>query len=318
MNALASGALIIAMLAGAPTADTDSEVTIVDDSQSIACQLGCDGCEGARLFTSDRCFNGFVGPISNPVLSKDPRTVTEARLLFVNNWFPDDHILFQGGNAQVYGLQVRVALTERLSLIADKDGYIDLNPGNDALDGDGWANIAAGLKYNLIRDVENQFLLSAGFQYEFQTGEATVFQSHGDGTLSVFGVAGKEFGCKTHLLALMGHQFPMDSAENSGYLYTSLHLDHAVTPWFYPLVELNWFHYTQSGSRGIPSAVGEGDGLINIGTGNVAGNDLTTIALGAKIILMENRELGIAWETPISNREDLIDHRLIVDFVIRF
>src|SRR5262245_13442662 len=101
-----------------------------------------------RLFESDRAFDSFIGPISNPVLSKDPRALTEARLLFVNNWIPDEHP-FQGGDLQAYGLQVRVALTERLSFIADKDGYACINPGNGPSQ-DGWLNIAAGLKYALV------------------------------------------------------------------------------------------------------------------------------------------------------------------------
>lgn len=269
-----------------------------------------------RPFESDREFSGFVGPISNPVFSKDPRSLTEARLLFINNWIEDTHPVFGGGDFQAYGLQVRVALTERLSLIADKDGYAVINPAG-ADEEDGWLNVAAGLKYLLIRDVENQFLLSAGFMYELQTGEASVFQSHGSGTLSIFATAGKEFGCRNHFLATVGHVFPMDRTQNSGFFYTSLHLDREFFGWLYPLVELNWLHYTSSGNRGLPD-IGEGDGLLNLGASDVTGHDLVTVAAGLKAKLNDHMETGVALETPISNRKDLIDYRLLAEFIIRY
>ena len=38
------------------------------------------------LFESDHAFDGFTTPLSNPVQSKDPRSLTEARFLFMGNW----------------------------------------------------------------------------------------------------------------------------------------------------------------------------------------------------------------------------------------
>lgn len=178
-----------------------------------------DCCPERGFLQSDHCFDGFIGPISNPVLSKDPRTLTEARFIFLNNWFPSSHPLTQGGKAQVYAMQVRVALSERLSLIADKDGYINFDtPGYTE---DGWANIGAGLKYLLVRDVERQFLLSSGFMYEFSSGEEKVFQSHGGGLLDVFATMGKEFGESTHVLWTVGEQFALDNTQNSSFFYSS-------------------------------------------------------------------------------------------------
>src|SRR5712691_831660 len=83
--------------------------------------------EPRRCLESDRAFPRFIGPISNPILSKDPRSTTEARALFVNNIIPPGHP-FGGGNFQAVGLEVRVALTDRLTFLADKDGYLWLHP----------------------------------------------------------------------------------------------------------------------------------------------------------------------------------------------
>jgi hypothetical protein len=279
----------------------------------------CDSCcdyEARGLFESDHAFPTFIGPISNPVLAKDPRSLTEARFLFIHNEIPTEHP-FAGGNFQVYALQVRVALTERLALIADKDGYIALNP-DGAENTNGWLNLAAGLKYTLLRDVEHQRLAAAGFMYEPQSGDSDVFQGQGDGLFTVFGTFGQQIGDCNHFLANLGYQFPVDTAENSSFYYVSLHLDRQLFGWVYPLVELNWFHWVQGGRRGLPSALGEGDGLINLGTTSVAGNDLVTTAVGLKARVSRNLDLGAAWEFPISNREDLIDNRVTFEAILRY
>lgn len=272
--------------------------------------------EGRGFLESDRAFPNFIGPISNPILTKDPRSLTEARLLFVNNVIPGDHPL-GGGDFQVYAMQLRFALTERLTLIADKDGYAVINP-NGAPDSDGWLNLAAGLKYTVIRDVDNQFLAAVGFMFEPQTGESAVFQNFGDGLFTFFGSAAKEFGCVNHAILNLGYQVPVDGAENSSFIYTQIHLDRQIGGWFYPLIELNWYHWVAGGNHGLPPALGEGDGLLNLGTSGVAGNDLVTLAVGAKAKLNCHAEIGAAWEFPVSNRNDLIDNRLTCDFILRY
>ncbi len=279
-----------------------------------ACMNCC--CQERGFLESDRAFPNFIGPITNPILSKDPRSLTEARFLFINNWIPEEHPL-NGGEAQIYALQLRLALTERLTLIADRDGIATLSPG--ALPSEtGLLNIGVGLRYLFIRDVENQFLLSGGVMWEPQTGYGNVFQSHGDGTITIFGTAAKEFGCYNHGILNVGYQLPIDRVDNSSFFYTSLHLDRQICGWIYPLVELNWFHYTDGGNRGLPPAIGEGDGLLNLGTSGVAGNDLVTIGLGASALLSNHLQTGIVYETPLSNRQDLIDHRIMFELILRY
>jgi len=276
----------------------------------------CDDGGQRRLFASDRAFPGFIGPISNPVLSKDPRALTEGRLLFLTDYIPDEHP-FNGGDFQVYGLQVRLALTDRLSFIADKDGLLSIHPGIGGSE-TGWLNIAVGLKYAFVRDVENQFLVVGGFMYEPHTGEAKVFQGQGDGVWTVFGTVGKEFAECHHFIGNFGYQFPVREQENSSFFYTSLHLDRQFMGRLYALTELNWFHWTQGGNRGLPPALGEGDGLINLGTSGVAGNDLVTAAVGLKAIVNRHLDVGTAFEVPISNRNDLLNARLLVEMILRY
>lgn len=268
---------------------------------------------GRGLFESDREFPGFIGPISNPVLSKDPRSLTELRALFVNNWFPDSNPVLGGGDAQIYGMQARLALTERLTFIADKDGYGVINARN--LKRDGWLNIAAGLKYAFVRDVENQLLVTGGVMYEPRTGESDVFQNQGDGLVTAFGVIGKEFG-DAHVILNGGYQFALWDSQNSSFLYSQIHVDYRLFGWLYPLVECNFFAYN-SGGVVLPAGLGEGDGLINFGTNAQAGKTFVTVAVGLKAQVNCHLDVGVAWETPLGTK-DIMLQRLLVEMIFRY
>lgn len=269
------------------------------------------------MFLSDHAFDNFIGPVSNPVLSKDARSLTEARFLFVGNKIDPQHP-FGSGDFQAYGLQLRLALTERLTLIADKDGYAVINPEKGSGQREGWLDLAAGLKYAFIRDVENQFLLTGGFMYEIPSGSGEVFQDHGDGIFTFFASTGKEFDSDTHWLNTVGYHVPVDGDANSSMIYWSTHLDRQYFGWLYPLIEANWYHYVSGGNRGLPSVLGEGDGLINLGTSGVAGNDLVTLAAGAKAKLRQNVEFGAVWEFPVSPRHDLLNNRVTAELIFRY
>lgn len=269
------------------------------------------------LFQSDHDFPSFIGPITSPVLSKDPRSLTELRGLFINNWFPNSHPVFAGGNAQVYAAQARVALTDRLTFIADKDGIANIN-AKGIPSQTGFLDVAAGLKYTFLRDVETQTLGAAGFMYEIPSGEAKVFQNHGAGVWTVFGVFGQGFDSDIHVLANVAYQFGQNSRDNSSFFFTQIHVDKGFGGWLYPLAEVNWYQYASGGNRGLPAAVGEGDGLINLGTSGVGGNTLVTAALGLKAKLSRNLEFGAAWETPLTSRKDLLLNRLVAEVILRY
>jgi hypothetical protein len=294
--------------------------TCISDADAPALTLPCDCVPQRGFLESDRAFPRFIGPITNPIQAKDPRALTEFRILFVDNFIPDEHPL-NGGEIQAYGFQLRLALTDRLSFIADKDGFATISPGTGA-SRTGALNIAAGLKYAFVRDVENQFLVVGGLQYEPQTGEGKVFQSQGNGLLTTFMTVGKEFAEAYHFISNLGYVYGIDGTDNSSYFYTSLHADRRVAQIgcvsLYALTEANWYHYTENGNRGIPPAIGEFDGLINIGTSGVAGNDLVTIAGGLKAILGKRADFGIALEGPVSNRNDLINYRIVSELILRY
>ena len=82
-----------------------------------------------RPFESDHEFDGFVQPFSNPIQFKDPRAMTEARGLFIAAW-SDPNMPLGDTSAQIYALQLRAALTERLEVFAAKDGIVRLSPAS--------------------------------------------------------------------------------------------------------------------------------------------------------------------------------------------
>jgi hypothetical protein len=75
------------------------------------------------------------------------------------------------------------AVSDQLSIIATEDGFAtSTNPLID----DRWADVSAGLKYNLYRDSYRQQLLSAGLVYELPVGSTRALQGNGDGLFNLF------------------------------------------------------------------------------------------------------------------------------------
>ncbi len=275
------------------------------------CSKGCalGGLLGNLNLKGDHCFDDFVEPVTNPVFFEDPRSRTRLRFLFLNQQLPDASPI-GGGDFQVYALQATIALNERLSIIAQKDGFITAQL--DAFPNDqGWGDLGTGLKYVLVRDVENQFLLSTGVMFEWSNGSAEVFQGNGDGMWNFFLTTGKAFGeCKqNHFIGTVGWHLPEDRRAEVESLFYSLHLDRHIGNGLYGLIELNGIQYVSNGTR-FPGLNVEGGDLINLGAGAVDGNHFVSFAFGASKKIGSNIELGTAWEFPITGREDLMKNRL--------
>lgn len=279
-------------------------------SQCDCCNDGGFCCLGSLIKPSDPCYNDFISPMTNPVYFEDPRNLSEARLIFLNHKVP---LAAGGGDVQLYALQVRAALTDRLSFIATKDGYVvSSNPVID----DGWADIAAGLKYLLYSDPANQQLASAGVVYELPTGTPDARQGNGDGTFDLFLTGGSQLAGAGHWIGAGGFVLPADDNAESTWCYISNHFDYEVHNNIYSLIEVNWYHWLESGNNGIPGI--EGGDLFNFGSTGVAGNNIVTGAFGFKYKPQTNMEVGVAWELPLTERRDVLENRITFDFIVRF
>lgn len=285
---------------------------------TCGCGGGChgdcchDGWLTKFLVPGDRCFTDFISPMTNPVYFEDPRTLTEARFIYLHHQIPSAAL---GGHVNLLAVQLRAALTERLSLIATKDGFAT---STSPLIADGWADVNLGLKYNLYSDPYNQRLLSAGVTYELPVGSTRTLQGNGDGVFDIFVTGGTQFGYNNHFLSTSGFLLPCDKAAESSIWFWSNHVDHRIagTKW-YVLGEMNWYHYMSSG-KAFSAAPIEGGDLFNLGTVGVAGNDIVTGALGVKYKPSAHMELGFAWETPLTERRDVLQNRITVDCIFRY
>ncbi|MEM8864749.1 MAG: hypothetical protein AAGF31_04305 [Planctomycetota bacterium] len=261
---------------------------------------------------TEACFDDFISPMTNPTLFEDPRNVTELRTIFLTHHVPSG---LGGGDIQLYALQIRARLTDRLSFIAARDGYIvSRNP----LVGDGWADIDLGFKYALYRDAKNQRLLSGGVVYDLPVGTPDALQAGGDGDFHLFLTGGTRFcGCG-HWLSAFGGIIPPNEDLTSSFVYWSNHFDYQVRRGWYALMEFNWFHYTDGGSDRLGLTGIEGGDLFNLGSGGVNGNNIVTGAIGGNYKPNQNTEIGLAIEIPLTDRQDVLENRLTADLILRY
>lgn len=248
-----------------------------------------------------------------PTIFESPVVEGSVRPMVMYQRLPETSI-FGGGNVQVYAVQLRVPITERLGLIATKDGYIDLNPDNGT-DEEGFADVAAGLKYALVDDREAGLVVSPGFVFEFDAGNHDVFQGNGDGVFRPFvsaGLARADF----NLLGNIGFNLPVDGADETHSLDYHVHLSYDAHAHVQPLVEVHGISFTRN-ARALPVNF-EGGDLINLGASRVAGQNVFTGAIGARFPINDTVSLGAAYEFPLGSRNDLLADRFTFDAVISF
>lgn len=277
-----------------------------------------------QWFCSDHAFDGFISPVTNPFLFEDPRSLTEARLIYTYQRIPGGQRDFNGGSVSYLGLQGRVAITNRLSFTLNKLGGTWLNPGSGSAvsGGSGFSEIWLGPKYTFIRS-DAGTLLAGGLLFQIPIGSRGPFQHTGELSLVPYVSWGQNFlkdmcyqGINT--LATAGYSVGTSSAR-SDYFYLSGHLDVPIrisdTVKLYPLTELNWFLYTGNGTS-YPVGI-EGRDMINFG-GQAKGHGMLSWAIGTRLKMTETAQLGTAFEFPLAGPKDLMQYRFTVDFILRY
>lgn len=280
-------------------------------------------------------FANIRRPMTNPTLFDLALPTTNVHPIFVHHRLPDRIDLAGGGqvplggDVQLYALQFEIALNDRLSIVAVKDGYLDSNPDNTLNDTSGFANLGAGLKYAFILDPVGGTAVSATMTFELPTGNSDVFQGEGDGAVNLI-VNGLKMVDDWQFAGSLGFQIPF-SNEQSTTSFVSAHASYEVNRWFIPLVELNWFHVLDSGNGvgnypthlggALPGAINfEGGDIFNLGAVNAGQNrDLVTAAVGFRSRVTGNAEFGVAYEMPLTDDSaSLMKDRLTLDLVWRF
>ncbi|NQX01468.1 hypothetical protein HQ447_12480 [bacterium] len=273
-------------------------------------------------------------PISNPTLFDLALPTTNVHPLFLYHTLPDQinttaGSLPLGGHVELYALQAEFAVNERLSIVATKDGYVEMRPDATLSKQGGWANIGAGLKYAFILDPVAQTALSGSMTFEIPTGNSDVLQGEGDGAVNLL-ASGLKLVDHWQFAGGLGVQIPF-SDQQSIQGWMSAHVSYEVVPWFIPLVEMNWFHVMDSGngSGNYPAQAGgqvpalvqfEGGDLFNIGAEHSDDNrDFVSAAFGFRSRITDSVDIGAAYEIPLTNEDNsLMESRVTVDLVWQF
>lgn len=279
----------------------------------------------------------FVKPISQPFFNEDSFITTDVRLWALYHDFGDsfgqDFFVRQGtgsrvnrqpqglgGNAMVFALQGRLALTDRLQFVAYKDGFttIDTDIKDVAVDGtfdsgifapvglgSGYNDIAVGLKYQFYRDVPNKLFAAAGVGYEFPVGDKDVLQNNDEWRAWVS--VSKGYG-PMHFNAVLNYFYQDGSdaftlvpgTDSSHSISWHLHADWYAGPYFSPVAELHGYHYIDRGSEFSINGVD----LTNLG----GGGDIIIFTVGGEVRPMPQTQpdfgVRLAVDVPASFDED--------------
>lgn len=273
-----------------------------------------------------------VRPVSFPTLVDSPEVSTYIHPIVIHQTLPKKLNTTLGdvpvdGDFQVYAVALEFALSKDLSVIAVKDGYIDFNPDATLSEADGWANLAAGLKYVFKRS--EGFVASAKVVAELPTGSDESWQGNGDGKISPAVAFSKRSGA-LQFNGTVGYIQPLSDEESASF-FDSWHLSYTIADKFSPLIEINHMHVTDAGdgSSAFGKHVGgavpavarfEGGDLVNLGASNADDNpDYVTLAVGARLKLGDQISIGGAYEIPLTDEEDgLLDSRITADLLVSF
>ncbi len=259
--------------------------------------------------------NTFVHPLTSPYHHENSFVTTDVRAWFAYHSFPDS--VLGGGDATTAAVQVRVAITDRLQLVAYKDGYMWIN--TQGLDEAGWVDVAAGLKYAIVQDYAENFHWAVGAGYELPWGDPSALQN--DDEWRVWTSVDKGWGA-FHLGGTL-NVFIADEKDtefgNSNRISWHLHADYRVNDWFSPVLELNGFHIVEAGTSPLPF---HGVDVFNLGTG--AGDAVITMAPGVEfrpnLGFNKPGDLGLraAFEFPLTSEEDVYGYRFTFSAVYSF
>jgi len=265
-----------------------------------------------------------ISPVANPIFFEDPKVTSEVRPVYMYHFLPNTFNFSGGsvplgGQVQVTALQLRYALTERLGIIATKDGYIEFQPKHTLGHGYGWGDLAAGLKYVAINSEKNQFIMTPGFTLTVPTGSRDVYQGNGSGEWNLFISAEKGFD-QFHATANAGFNIPNNFSDNTAQMHYSLQADYYVCQYFIPFAVLNGYTILSDGNHNVlPVPLNtEGYDLINFGSTDASGTTQISMGGGARCRLVKSLDVGVSYEVGVGNPVGIFQSRITADLIWRF
>lgn len=279
--------------------------------------LGADGFEwDFKGSLGEGRHTRYVPPLVNPLFNETPYITTEARPLHLHYDLPSE-FLTTGGTLDVTAVELRLALTERLGFIASKDGYAVADFDAVLPDDNGFANISLGFKYALLSRPKDQAIFTVGVEYEPPTGNVKTagidLQGGGDGFIDFF-LTGAKAWDRFGLQGSFGYNHAIDGDHDNASVHYSLHADYELFPNFFPVVELNGITTVSNGTR----TAGNFAGFDVINFGTTESGTVVTLAGGARYRFNDHLQLGIGYEAPVTDREDIINWKIAADLVISY
>jgi len=260
-------------------------------------------------------FDTLHEPVGQPLYFESPTIETSFRPIYIRHTF-DNQSQLAGGQVSIYAAQLRVALTDRLAVIATKDGYSEIETGAFGRD-EGWNSLAGGLKYAALVDEKEQLLVTTGVRYEAENGHRGTLQGGVD-EFSPFVSAAKGID-DFHMIGNVAWRVPTDSTDGNQVLHWDLHFDYDLNPnsnrIVSPVAEVHGVHYLD----GNPSALTVG-GLdyTNLGSA-VAGEFVAWAGVGLRLELDRKTEIGAVYEWALTDSEDdIMNRRVTVDMIFRW
>jgi len=299
----------------APTFQTESTtVTTTTSSRHPQWVLDAEAKMWPGFLTGMSGFDNFVMPVGQFVYFEDPFITTDLRLMYVYHQIPNRSVL-RGGQVNLIAAQIRVALTERLAFIAVKDGYSWVDTRITA-SGDGFNDVMVGLKYALIVDPQEQFVLSTGLRWEWVNGSTDAFQGGDSQEISPFFSVAKGWD-KWHFLGAVSGRIPTDHHDANYSVVWNMHLDYKLTEAFRPLIEVHGIHWLSNADK-LPLSEDFLD-VGSLGAAKARGRDFFSMGLGFRWQAMDNINVGFAWEFPLeSAAAHLQQNRFTFNTVVSF
>ena len=310
MKLSSSPLLILLLVSVAPAQEltqrssgpVDSLPAFATPEQTVPPNSGCNllndaGAEArpGGFLTGNHSFPNFIGFMSDPLQSIDPRALTDIYPIFGSSWVSTSHILPEG-DLQLYGAGLTVALSERLALGLNQGGYaVSSFAGKPH---DGWLNLGGFFQYTFVADVPNQFLMTGGLRWVAPSGRilglSRTWPSHTgslpdsrQGTWRVSRTGDFRLPVSVSLWRLLNQLF-----------YTNVHFDRRCFGWLYPLLEFNYSYHSTS----VDLADTTPSGFFNFGDFEATGNILEMAAGFNAVVVPERFEIGAAYTTTLATQ----------------
>lgn len=266
-------------------------------------------------------FDHYVPPVTMPTLSESPFITTELKPIYIYHRIPDGFIT-DGGSVNAIALQGRIALTDRLAIIATTDGWADLDFKRALPDTDGFLDLAAGVKYAVISEPQAGNIVSVGLRYEAPVGnvETAGIDLTGGGAGYIDGfVTGAKIVGDSQVQGSLGVKWGIDD-DNWSFVHAHAHADTELLPNFFPLVEANVILPIEGGDR-LPGASLTGADVFDIGASEP--DPIFTLAIGARYRFSDSIIAGAAVEGNMldigdDTAESVYGWRITTDVTVHF